>query len=57
MPPPLLVRVMSGSFRYCHDCAWRIRDADPRVDKPTAAMIEHAVATEHDVERVTVEWI
>ena len=57
MLPTLLVCVMTGSFRYCHDCAWEVRDTDPRVDEPTAAMIEHAVTTEHDVERVTVEWI
>lgn len=57
MLPTLLVCVMSGSFRYCHDCPWEVRDADPRVDEPVTAMIEHAVATEHDVERITVEWI
>ena len=48
---------MSGSFRYCHDCAWEIRDADPQVDEPTGAMIKHAVATDHDVERVLIERV
>lgn len=45
---------MDESLRYCRDCAWEVRDADPEVHEPTVAMIEHAVATDHDVERVTI---
>ena len=51
-----VVRVMSPILRYCHDCVWGIRDANPEVNKPTQRMIEHAVATGHDVERLSVEW-
>jgi hypothetical protein len=46
-----VLTVMHDSIRYCHDCAWLIRDSDPQIDDPTASMIGHAVTTGHDVER------
>jgi hypothetical protein len=39
---------MERSVRYCLECGWRIRSADH--EDPSALMIDHAIATGHDLD-------
>jgi hypothetical protein len=39
---------MERSVRYCLECGWRIRSADH--EDPSALMIDHAIATDHDLD-------
>lgn len=40
--------LMERSVRYCLECGWRIRSADH--EDPSALMIDHAIATGHDLD-------
>lgn len=38
---------------YCLDCNWEISAADTTINERTAAMVDHAVTTGHDIESIT----
>ena len=38
--------------KTCLECEWHVHMDDPTVTDPTGSMIEHAVATGHDLETV-----
>lgn len=38
---------------YCLECEWEISGTDYTADERTAAMIDHAVDTGHDVDSIT----
>ncbi len=38
---------------YCLDCEWEISATDYTADERTAAMIDHAIDTGHDVDSIT----
>lgn len=38
---------------HCLDCEWEISATDSTTDERTAAMIDHAVTTGHDIESIT----
>lgn len=44
---------MKDDVRYCLDCGWRIRDDEYGNDDPSALMIDHTVATGHDLDSCT----
>lgn len=38
---------------YCHECDWEINATCFTTNERTAAMIDHAVTTGHDIESIT----
>lgn len=38
---------------YCLDCDWEISAAEYTTTERTAAMIDHAITTDHDIESIT----
>lgn len=38
---------------YCLDCEWEISATDYTADERTAAMVDHAIDTGHDVDSIT----